>query len=207
VSETPEFRDTILAVDDTPETLGLLTEVLEKAGLTVLVARNGETALGLLDEITPNLVPMDAVMPGLGGFETCRRLKQTPHSSHLPVIFMTGLSETEHVVEGLAAGGVDYITKPIVIDQLLARIRVHLANARVTYRARTALDATGRCLLATDEAGQIQWCTPQAEQLLAALILNRTRLAPGIAARLRALRQETATGSKCITLCTGARRL
>ena len=203
----PEFRDTILAVDDTPESLGLLTEVLEKAGLTVLVARDGETALSLLDEITPDLVLMDAVMPGLGGFETCRRLKQMPRSSHLPVIFMTGLSESEHVIEGLAAGGVDYITKPIVIDELLARIRVHLANARRAYRALTALDATGRCLLATDEEGQILWCTPQAEQLLAAWLVLGTSLAPEIAARFRALRHEPGKGARSITLDTGIRQL
>lgn len=207
MSEAPKRRDKILAVDDTPATLGLLTEALEKAGLTVLVARDGETALGLLDEITPDLVLMDAVMPGMDGFETCRRMKQAPHSSHLPVIFMTGLSETEHVVEGLAAGGVDYITKPIVIDELLARIRVHLANARVTFGARTALDTTGRCLLATDETGQILWCTPQAEQLLAARLLDGTQLDPEIAGRLSRLRQETGTGAKCITLDIGTRRL
>jgi DNA-binding response OmpR family regulator len=94
MSEAPKRRDKILAVDDTPATLGLLTEALEKAGLTVLVARDGERALGLLEEITPDLVLMDAVMAGMDGFETCRlRI-----SSHLPVIFMTGLSETDHVV-------------------------------------------------------------------------------------------------------------
>ena len=71
-----------------------------------MVARDGESALALLEEI--DVVLMDAVMPGLDGFETCHRIKQEPHSSHLPVIFMTGLSETGHVVQGLAAGGVDY---------------------------------------------------------------------------------------------------
>lgn len=92
MSEAPKRRDKILAVDDTPEMLGLLTEVLEKAGLTVLVARDGESALCLIEEITPDLVLMDAVMPGMDGFETCRRMKQAPHSSHLPIIFMTGLA-------------------------------------------------------------------------------------------------------------------
>ncbi|HUB63780.1 MAG TPA: response regulator [Methylocella sp.] len=207
MNESPKRRDKILAVDDTPETLGLLTEALEKAGLTVLVARDGESALNLLNEITPDLVLMDAVMPGMDGFETCRRMKLSSHSSHLPVIFMTGLSETEHVIEGLTAGGVDYITKPIVIDELLARIRVHLMNARVAFRARTALDATGRCLLATDETGQILWCTPQAEQLLAARLLDGTRLDPEIVDQLRCLRRETGTGAKFVTLDIGTRRL
>jgi DNA-binding CsgD family transcriptional regulator len=79
---------------------------------------------------------------------------------------MTGLSDTEHVVLGLEAGGVDYVAKPIVIDELLARIRVHLANARIANRTRMALDATGRFLLATTEAGRLIWCTPQAEKRL-----------------------------------------
>jgi DNA-binding response OmpR family regulator/DNA-binding CsgD family transcriptional regulator len=162
-------RDTILVVDDTPETLGFLTDTLDHAGFTVLIATDGESALELVDQITPDLVLMDAVMPGLNGFETCRRLKREKLLAHLPVIFMTGLSETEHVVEGLAAGGVDYVTKPIVVDELLARIRVHLANARVAYGAGVALDASGRFLLATDRSGKLLWCTPKAKQMLADL--------------------------------------
>lgn len=207
MSEAQNRRDKILAVDDAREMLALLTEALEKAGLTVFAALDGESALELLEEITPDLVLMDAVMPGMDGFETCRRMKQAPHSSHLPVIFMTGLSETGDVVHGLAAGGVDYITKPIVIDELLARIRVHLTNARVTFGARTALDATGRCLLATDGTGQILWCTPHAEQLLADRLLDGARLDPEIVERLSRLRQDTSTGAKCTMLDIGTRRL
>jgi DNA-binding NarL/FixJ family response regulator len=112
---------------------------------------------------------MDAVMPGLNGFETCRRMKRNKIFAHLPVIFMTGLTETENVLEGLAAGGVDYVTKPLVVDELLARIRVHLANARVAAGTRAALDATGRFLLATERSGRLLWCTPKARQLLADL--------------------------------------
>ena len=143
-------RDTILVVDDTPETLGFLTDTLDHAGFTALIATDGESALRLVEQITPDLVLMDAVMPGLNGFETCRRMKRNKMLGGLPVIFMTGLTETENVLEGLAAGGVDYVTKPLVVDELLARIRVHLANARVAAGTRAALDATGRFLLATD---------------------------------------------------------
>jgi DNA-binding NarL/FixJ family response regulator len=82
---------------------------------------------------------------------------------------MTGLADTEHVVEGLAAGGVDYVTKPIVVDELLARIRVHLANARIAHGTHAALDATGRFLLATDLSGRLLWFTPKARELLAEL--------------------------------------
>src|SRR5689334_16815825 len=79
---------------------------------------------------------------------------------------MTGLSDSEHIIEGLEAGGVDYVTKPIVPGELLARIRVHLANARMAHSARTALDAFGRFLLAASGAGKVLWCTPQAAKLL-----------------------------------------
>jgi DNA-binding NarL/FixJ family response regulator len=159
-------RDTVLVVDDTPEALGLLTDMLDGAGYTVLIATDGDSALRLVDQITPDLVLLDALMPGLDGFETCRRLKQKAPLTHLPVIFMTGLAETEHVVHGLAAGGVDYVTKPIVVEELLARMRVHLTNARVAVGPNAALDSSGRFLLATDLAGRIKWCTPKARTLL-----------------------------------------
>jgi len=159
-------RDTVLVVDDTPETLSLLTDTLDTAGYTVLIATDGMAALELIDFVTPDLVLMDAVMPGITGFETCKRLKRDKLLSHLPVIFMTGLSETEHVIEGLASGGVDYVTKPLILDVLLARIRVHLGNARLAYETHAALDASGRFLFATNHAGRVLWCTPKARKLL-----------------------------------------
>ena len=146
-------RDTVLVVDDTPDTLGFLTDALEQAGLTVLVATSGAAAIALLAHVTPDLILMDAVMPGMDGFEACRQIKADAALAHLPVIFMTGLTDTQHVVAGLEAGGVDYVAKPIVVDELLARIHVHLANARIANRARTALDATGGFLLAASEVG------------------------------------------------------
>jgi DNA-binding response OmpR family regulator/DNA-binding CsgD family transcriptional regulator len=170
--ESATRRDIVLCVDDTPDTLGFLTAALEQAGLTVLVATDGASALQLLNHATPDLILMDAVMPVMDGFETCRQIKADAAFAHLPVIFMTGLSDTEHVVRGLEAGGVDYVAKPIVVDELLARIRVHLANARIANRARLALDATGRFLLAANQAGQIIWCTPQAEKRLANAIAH-----------------------------------
>ncbi len=185
-------RDTILVVDDTPETLGFLTDTLDDAGFTVLIATDGESALALVDQITPDLVLMDALMPGMNGFDTCRRLKNEKLLSHVPVVFMTGLSETEHVVQGLAAGGVDYVTKPIIVEELLARIRVHLTNARIAHGTRVALDATGRFLLATDQAGRLLWCTPKAKQLLAELFPavsgQGTTLPPAVVEHLRQLR-------------------
>lgn len=131
-------RDVALVVDDSPETLRLLTDALDGAGMTVMVALDGAAAIRIIDQITPDIVLLDAVMPGIDGFETCRRLKRDAGLANVPVIFMTGLAETEHIVRGLEAGGVDYVTKPIVIEEMLARIRVHLGNARLTQSARRA---------------------------------------------------------------------
>src|SRR5664279_6255643 len=162
----PKKRDIALVVDDSPETLRLLTDALDGAGMTVMVAMDGAAAMRIVDQITPDIILLDAVMPGMDGFETCRRLKRDVDLSNVPVIFMTGLAETEHIVHGLEAGGVDYVTKPIVIEEMLARIRVHLANARLTQSARAALDVSGRFLLAVNRHGKIMWATPQAHKLL-----------------------------------------
>ena len=159
-------RDVALVVDDSPETLRLLTDALDGAGMTVMVAMDGAAAMRIVDQITPDIVLLDAVMPGMDGFETCRRLKRDAGLTNVPVIFMTGLAETEHIVRGLEAGGVDYVTKPIVIEEMLARIRVHLANARMTQSAQTALDVSGRFLMAVSSQGRIMWATPQAQKLL-----------------------------------------
>jgi DNA-binding response OmpR family regulator/DNA-binding CsgD family transcriptional regulator len=164
---TNDARDIVLIVDDSPDTLRMLTDALEEAGMTALVALEGDQALAIVEKITPDIILMDAVMPSIDGFETCRRLKHNKALAHVPVIFMTGLSETQDIVKGLEAGGVDYVTKPIVPDELLARIRVHLANARLANSARAALDASGRYLLATDASGALLWCTPQTAKLLA----------------------------------------
>ena len=164
---TDDRRDTVLVVDDSPETLGFVTEALKKTGIAVLVATSGEAALSVCDRVTPDTILMDAVMPGLDGFETCRRIKENPALQHVPVIFMTGLSETEHVVKALDSGGVDFLSKPIDVDELKARIKVHLKNARSVQSAHVALDAAGRHLVAVSGEGAILWSTPQIHNLLA----------------------------------------
>jgi DNA-binding NarL/FixJ family response regulator len=171
MNEPLKRQDRVLVVDDSPETLSFLTDALENAGLMVLVATDGISALALIEQITPDVILLDAVMPGMDGFDTCSRIKQNKRVAHVPVIFMTALTETEHVVQGLKAGGVDYVTKPTVVDELLARIKVHLANARLAQGARSALDVIGRCLIAVDEAGVLLWLTPQADELFARLAM------------------------------------
>jgi len=158
--------DIVLVVDDSPDALGFITHALEDAGIDVLVATSGEAALGIAAEVIPDVILMDAVMPGLDGFETCRRLKALPGLSHAPVIFMTALTDTEHVVHALESGGVDYLSKPIILEELRARMRVHLALARQTRSARVALDAAGRHLMAFAASGAIRWATPQATRLI-----------------------------------------
>ncbi|GLH81518.1 DNA-binding response regulator [Bradyrhizobium sp. SSBR45G] len=166
MSTESKKRDVALVVDDSPETLRLLTDALDGAGMTVMVALDGAAAMRIVDQITPDIILLDAVMPGIDGFETCRKLKRDAGLSNVPVIFMTGLADTEHIVQGLEAGGVDYVTKPIAVEEMLARIRVHLANARMTQSARAALDVSGRFLLAVNREGRLMWATPQAQKLL-----------------------------------------
>lgn len=166
MSRIEKEQDIVLLVDDSPESLGFLTTALEDAGVTVLVARSGDAALRIVERVIPDVVLMDAVMPGLDGFETCRRMKAMTQLTHVPIIFMTGLTETEHIVHALESGGVDYLSKPISLDELRARIRVHLANARRAQSARIALDAAGRHLVAFAADGAVLWSTPQANRLL-----------------------------------------
>jgi DNA-binding response OmpR family regulator/DNA-binding CsgD family transcriptional regulator len=163
---TEPARATILVVDDAPDSLRFLTDTLESEGYDVRIARDGEAALASLAAELPDLVLMDAVMPGIDGFETTRRIKADPALARVPVIFMTGLTETDNVVDGLAAGGVDYVKKPIVLPELLARLRVHLGNARIAAGAQGALDASNRPLVALDGEGRILWTTPKSASIL-----------------------------------------
>jgi DNA-binding NarL/FixJ family response regulator len=163
------LQDMILIVDDEPDARDMLAAALSQAGFGTIMAPDGASAIALVEQARPSLVVLDALMPGLSGFETCRQLKDRPEHAHLPIIFTTGLSDTQSVIEGLSAGGVDYVTKPIVIAELIARIHVHLATARLSHSARTALDVAGRSLIAADSKGRLLWTTPQAAELLSCM--------------------------------------
>lgn len=169
-------QDLVLVVDDSPDALSLINDTLEEAGLDVLVALEGRQALSIARRMRPDIVLLDAMMPHMNGFDTCKALKADPDLSPIPVIFMTGLSETEDVVRGLDAGGVDYLTKPIQPSELLARMRVHLNNARMTRHACSALDTTGQHLITVTAEGRLDWATPQAHALLARADVNETRM-------------------------------
>jgi DNA-binding NarL/FixJ family response regulator len=164
---SPAARDVVLVVDDVPSSLGALCSELEAEGYTVLVAPDGEAALAQIDLAVPDAILLDALMPGLDGFETCRRLKAQPAFAHVPVIFMTGLAETEHIVAGFAAGGVDYVVKPVRAQEVLARLATHVRNARAVRLAREAVDVGGLGVLVLDARGRIAWRSPQAAARIA----------------------------------------
>ena len=132
-------QHTILVVDDTPHNIKVLFNFLDEAGFKVLVAKDGESALEKLQEVFPDLILLDVVMPGIDGFETCYRLKTNEKTKDIPVIFMTALCDTVDKVKGLTLGAVDYITKPLQYEEVLARINVHL-RLQQEIKERTAAE-------------------------------------------------------------------
>jgi DNA-binding response OmpR family regulator/DNA-binding CsgD family transcriptional regulator len=161
----------VLIVDDVPDNLAMLHDALDAAGYTVLVATDGASALQRAAQAEPDIVLLDAVMPGMDGFEVARRLKAGPETAHIPIVFMTGLTDTEHVLAAFDAGGVDYVTKPIRPPEVLARMAAHMQAARQARQARNALDAFGHATLAVrleGDAARLTWQTPLARRWLPA---------------------------------------
>lgn len=155
----------VLIVDDVLDNLAYLHDALDESGYMVLVANSGHTALQRAFDAQPNVILLDAMMPEMDGFETCRQLKANSLTRHIPVIFMTGLTEAEHVAAGFEAGGVDYVTKPIRPKEVLARIASHLQTVKLMNQARSALDAFGQAAIAvTPQDGKIVWQSPLARQ-------------------------------------------
>lgn len=126
MSVQPSSQATILIVDDNPSTLEVLFDFLMNAGFRVLIAQDGESAILKVAEASPDVILLDIIMPGIDGFETCRRLKANPATREIPVIFMTALAQTSVVVKGFELGAVDYITKPTQQEIVLARVTTHL---------------------------------------------------------------------------------
>jgi len=156
----------VLIVDDVPENLSFLSDALDAAGYMVLVATSGQSALERLRHFLPEVILLDAVMPGTDGFETCRIIKSQPQTRAIPVIFMTGLTDSEHVVRGFEVGGTDYVTKPIKPDEVIARVTTHMRNARLVRQARNAIEAVGLAVVILDRDLEPEWMTPGAETLL-----------------------------------------
>jgi signal transduction histidine kinase/CheY-like chemotaxis protein len=138
---------TILIVDDNPTNLGVLFDYLEEYGFRILVSQDGESGLKRAEYARPDIILLDVMMPGMDGFETCRRLKASPVTKDIPVIFMTALASTEDKVKGLEEGAVDYVTKPIQQAEVLARLTTHLRIRDLTQRLQKKnlqLETSGR---------------------------------------------------------------
>jgi signal transduction histidine kinase len=124
----------ILLVDDTPTNLKVLAEALHGQGWKTLMAADGESAIEQVEYLRPDLILLDVMMPGIDGFETCRRLKANPATQDIPIIFMTALSDTVDKVRGLDLGAVDYVTKPFQHEEVIARTKLHLRLSQLTHR-------------------------------------------------------------------------
>ncbi|MDH5544146.1 MAG: DNA-binding response regulator [Gammaproteobacteria bacterium] len=154
----------VLVVDDDPGSLSMINMALDDVGIAVLVALNGQQALNVLDQVTPDVILLDALMPVMDGYETARNIRRI--LPLVPVIFMTGLSEEEDIVKAFESGGSDYIVKPIKPQELLARIRQHSNAAKMLIEARQALDTASQHVFCIDGSGHVLWATPEAQQLL-----------------------------------------
>lgn len=161
-----EFRDnaTVLVVDDSPESLGMINMALDEAGMTVLIALNGQQALQVLERVTPDVILLDAVMPVMDGFECAQAIRRRQPLT--PIIFMTGLSDVEHIVRAFDVGGNDYIVKPIRPEELLVRIRQHAQSARMLLDTQRLLDSLRQHVFCIDRKGRVLWATPEAQALL-----------------------------------------
>ena len=203
---TLQSADIVLIVDDQPDNLALLHDALDEAGYAVLVATDGASALQRARQAHPDVVLLDAVMPEMDGFEVARRLKGDPSTQAIPIVFMTGLTDTEHVVAAFAAGGADFVTKPIKPKEVLARIAAHVTNARETRQARSALDAFGHATLVVRASdGKLVWQTALARALLVEYFGGDEQAPPTLLQWLRA--QTSRRDPAPLTVERGAKRL
>ena len=142
-----ETQGSILLVDDTPTNLEILVGYFAESGFDVSVATNGEGAIKQAIDNPPELILLDVMMPGIDGFETCRRLKANDQTKDIPVIFMTALSETTDKLKGFEAGAVDYVTKPLQQEEVRARVDTHLSLRRMQQQLLEKERQTERLLL------------------------------------------------------------
>jgi len=139
LTEKSEKRNTILIVDDIPKNIELAANILQAKNYNITFATSGEAALEKVKSINFDLILLDVMMPGMDGFEVCKRLKSDPETKEIPVIFLTAKSETENVVQGFELGAVDYVTKPFSTEELLARVKTHI-NIRKKYLEKVHLE-------------------------------------------------------------------
>lgn len=163
---------TILVVDDVPENLGLLYKQLDRAGFQVLLATEGQQAIEIAQSAQPDLILLDVNMPCLDGFQCCQQLKAHVLTEYIPVIFMTGWTETEFILKGFQVGCVDYVTKPLNLDEVLARVSTHLAHAKRFKQQQHAIDASQLSVMAVNQHADLLWQTASCQEKLAPYQLN-----------------------------------
>lgn len=157
---------TILIVDDTPANLAFLSDALDEVGYKVLVAIDGNSAINQLQHITPDLILLDVLMPGIDGFETCRQLKSNGVTRDIPIVFMTALDGADDIVRGFGVGAVDYVTKPIRHEEVLARIATRLRCSRAIQQFRDAVEISNDTFIAFDNEARITLIAPHAQGLV-----------------------------------------
>ncbi|MBI3546759.1 MAG: response regulator transcription factor [Gammaproteobacteria bacterium] len=157
---------TILIVDDTPANLAFLSDALDQVGYKVLVAMDGYSAINQLKLIMPDLILLDVLMPGIDGFETCRRLKNNDDTRTIPIIFMTALDGTADIVKGFDVGAIDYVTKPICNEEVLARVATRLHCSRVIKQFQNAADLGGDIFVIFDRDARVTLIASQARRML-----------------------------------------
>ena len=155
-------KNNILIVDDTPENLTVLLQMLTKQGYRVRPALSGEIALKAVQADPPDLILLDILMPEMDGYEVCSVLKSSEQTAQIPIIFISALSDVEDVVKAFQTGGVDYITKPFQIDEVLARVRTHLELKNALHEKeesqlmlQTILDSIENTIVTVDAEMQI----------------------------------------------------
>ncbi len=203
MSNAKRESEAVLIVDDQPDNLALLHCALHGDGYTVRVATSGALALDSARCVPPDLILLDALMPGLDGFETCRRLKEDFVTREIPVVFMTGLTNTEDILRGFRTGGADYVTKPVQPAEVLARIEVHLRNRRRMAETQQAADAAGDAIVSVDAGSRLVWATPLAQRWLAP-VLEPDGYLP---APVRRWLQPSSPPESSVTLTANGRRL
>ena len=165
------YTPTVLVVDDTPANLEVLVGALSERDYSVLVATNGGEALERTRQARIDLILLDVMMPGMDGFETCTRLKTDAHTRDIPVVFMTALSETSDKVKGFGVGAVDYVTKPIQHEEVLARVETHLTLRRLQ---RESEERTRQLGTEVDERRKAQAALQEANESLERRVAERT---------------------------------
>jgi two-component system cell cycle response regulator len=169
----PVRQTRILIVDDVPDSLDLLNEMLRSQGYHTFLANSGPRAIDLARRVQPDLILLDVMMPGMDGFETCRRLKAHPETVDIPIIFVSGCNETDDVVSGFDHGAVDYISKPVRLPEVKARVRSQLQTQsssehqkRQTRRLRMIVEGMDEGLILVGADGRIQYANPASERVL-----------------------------------------